>query len=266
MAGLLGGIAAGLGSMKPKAVKKPNPMEGGGSFKGGIQGQGTQLSAGQQVPYTNPFGGGGLAGALQGAFDDTTNEFNTAINQQVSPGNGQFGQFGQYLQNLAMNPQGFGDDLIRKQMTRLAERNAGVTANQQRTARDSGGRNFSSFSDVLANISGEGAKRLNEAELDFLLQDAGLKSNSRGQGISGGVSLAQIAAQLVSQEAQFAGERERPLTDESEGQTGPGGQYDLLNAQGEINPFNEDGTPLTAFQMERARQQRIAWMQQQTGG
>lgn len=266
MAGILGGIAAGLGAMKPKVPKKPNPMEGGGSFKFGMQGNGQQLAAGTPVPYTNPYGGGGLAGALQGAFDDTTNEFQTAINQPISPSNEQFGAFGAYLQNLAMNPQGFGDDLIRKQMTRLAERNAGVTANQQRTVRDAGGRNFSSFADVLANISGEGAKRLNEAELDFLLQDAGLKSASRGQGISGGLSLAQIAAQLASQEAGFAAERERPLTDKGAGKTGPGGQFDLLNDQGEIRPFREDGTPLSAFEMERARQQRIAWMQQQTGG
>lgn len=254
-------------TQKPPVPKKPNPVEGGGTIQGGIQNNPWTMQAGQFVPYTNPFGGGGLAGALQGAYNNTTSEFNSAINQGMGPTDPRFGAFGGFLQNLAMNPQGFGTALGQRQLTRLAERNAGVTANQQRALRDSAGaggfRNSSSFADVLQNISGEGAKRLNDAELDFLLQNEALAQQQRATGVSGGLGLTNISAALAQMAAQFAADRERPLIDEGQGKTGKGGQFDLLNDRGEIIPFRADGTPLTAFEMERARQQRVAWMQQQ---
>lgn len=265
----------GLGAMTPKLPTKwptlkaptsPNPVEGSGGFKFGMQGQGQQLQAGIPVPYTNPFGGGGLAGALQGAFDDTTSEFNQALGSTMSPNDPRFGGLGGILMQMAANPQGFGGDVMNKIRTRLAEREAGTRENQLRTLGDAGGRNFASFGDVGANIRGASAQRLSEAELQAEIQDALLRQTSRGQGISGGVNLASILAGLNSQAAQFAAGRQRPLIDDSEGKTGPGGQFDLLNENGEMLNFHEDGTPLTAFERERQRQQRIAWMQQQTGG
>lgn len=255
---------------KAPVPRKPNPVEGGGSIAFGMQGTGTPLhGAGIPVGYTNPFGGGGLAGAMQGAYNDTTNEFNQAINQNIGPGDPRFGAFGAFLQKMAMNPQGFGTQLGQRQLTRLAERNAGVTANQQRALRDSAGaggfRNSSSFADVLQNISGEGAKRLNDAELDFLLQNEALAQSQRQTGVSGGLNLAQIAAQLASQQAGFAAERERPLTEQGLGQTGEGNQFDLLDENGFPRQFREDGTPLSAFERERQRQQLIAYRQQYGG-
>lgn len=252
---------------KPKMPTKPNPVEGGGGVKGGIQGNPWTSQMGIPVSplMSNPFGGGGLAGALQGAFDDTTSEFNQAIGSSMSPNDPRFGQLGGFLQNLAINPQGFGGDVMNKIRTRLAEREAGTRENATRTVGDMGGRNFSSFGDVLANIKGASAQRLSEAELQAEIQDAMLRQTARGQGISGSVSLASLIAGLNSQAAQFAAGRQRPLIEGGQGQTGPGGQFDLLNENGEIMPFREDGTPLSAFEQERARQQRIAWMQQQGG-
>lgn len=251
----------------PKKPRIPQQVEGGGGFNAGIQGNPWTSGIGIPVGMGSPFGGGGgLAQALQGAYDDTTSEFNSAIGSSMAPNDPRFGGFGSFLQNLAMNPEGFGGDVMNKIRTRLAEREAGTRENASRTVSDMGGRNFSSFGDVLANIKGASAQRLSEAELQAEIQDAMLRQTSRGQGISGSVNLANILAGLNSQAAQFAAGRQRPLIDESQGKTGPGGQFDLLNENGEMLSFNADGTPLSAFDRERQRQQRLAWMQQQAGG
>ena len=249
--------------VQPWKPKKPTPVEGGGTLNAGIQNNPWTMKAGIPLGQTPLYGGGGLSGALQGAYNDTTNEFNQAIGGNLAPNDPRFGGFGAMLQNLATNPQGFGPDVMKRIMTRLAEREAGVRGNSERAIRDAGGQNFSSFGDVLANMQGQSASRLSEAELNAEIQDAMLRQTSRGQGISGGVSLANILAGLNSQQASFAANRQRPLIEA--GGTGPGGKYDLLNESGEMINFHEDGTPLSAFERERQRQQRMAWMNSQGG-
>ncbi len=246
-----------------------NPVEGGGGIfntgrtpQGGLGFGQQQMEFGIPVGYTPLFGGGGINEALMNAFNDTTNEFNSAIGGNLAPNDPRFGAFGAALQNLVTNPQGFGGERMKQIMTRLAERESGLREGQRRTVENAGGRNFSSFADVLANQQGQSAQRLNEAELNAFLQDALLQSQNRGQGIQGGTALAGILASLNSQAAQFAANRHRPLTDPGAGGTGPGNQFDLLNENGEMINFNPDGTPLSAFDRERQRQQRIAWMTQ----
>jgi hypothetical protein len=207
-------------------------------------------------------GGGApdLGAAAQQAFQDAMRDFDTEINRDIGPE--RFGALGQALLGRSVNPKGFGDEIMQRQMTRLSEREASVRESgmgQLATMRGAPSR----IESVRNALRGESASRLSSAELDLLTQDAMLAAQNKGIDVPAAVQLALADAGLAQSAAMFKGSVHRPLTGgggmQPDGSLLGAGGAPLIRADGSINvgdPKNRLPGESLADQIRREAQER----------
>lgn len=254
-----------------KAPKVPrNPFQG----SAGGYGEGNPFGVGSSGPSQ---GGhyGGFGGEQGPSFADTKAAFEQTMGdvrgQLTGPTDlSRFGALGGAAMNGVLNPQGFGPEILQRQMTRLAEREAGMREAQMRTLQNRAGSGgfarSTSYNDVAQNMRGQSAGRLNDAELALLMQDAQLKGTNRESALRAALGLTGAEQGYRSQFADILANIQRPLPQGGQGMGGgtplPGAApgYMFINARGEPLPFHPDGTPLTDFERQQALQERQRWM------
>ena len=215
-------------------------------------------------------GGGPSFGDTKAAFDQTVGDVRGQLGGSADLS--RFGALGGAAMQGVLNPQGFGDDVLRRQMTRLAEREAGLRESGLRgLSNRAGATGFgqsASALDVGANMRGQSAGRLGDAELNLLMQDAQLKRSSQADMLRAALGLTGEERGYRSQLADFFANVQRPLGGGGAGGgqqfAGTGGKMPKLNEQGRPTGTYEDGTPLDDFGWQQAWKMRQAW--EQTGG
>ena len=224
-------------------------------------------------------GGGGGNGGGQPSFADTKAAFEQTMGDVRGQLGGnvdlnRFGALGGAAMNGVLNPQGFGDEIMQRQMTRLGEREAGMRESQLRTLQNRAGAGgfarSTSYNDVAQNMRGQSAGRLNDAELALMMQDAQLKGSNRESALRAALGLTSSEQGYRSQFADILANIQRPLPQGGQGGgTGlPGAAqgYKFINERGEPLPFHPDGTPLTDWERQQALIERQRWMMEQGGG
>lgn len=241
------------------------PSSGGGQF-----GVGSAPGASQGWNYG---GGGGEQGP---SFADTKQAFDQTVGDvrgQLTGGAdlGRFGALGGGVMQGFSNPQGFGDEVKRRALTRISEREAGLREQGLRGLQNSAGAGgfarSTSYNDVGQNIRGQSAGRINDAELQLEMQDAGLRNQKYSESLRAALGLQGIEQGYRSQLADILANIQRPLGESVGGGGGglPGAAqgYKFINARGEPLPFHPDGTPLTDRERQQAMIERQRFLQGQ---
>lgn len=213
------------------------------------------------------FGGGGDQGPSFGEMRDVFNQTTDDVRGQLG-GNvdlGRFGALGGAIMGGITNPQGFGDDVLTRMRTGAGEREAGLRESllrglQNRAGATGFGRSASALG-VGADIRGQSAQRLAQANLGIDTEDARMKRQSQADMIRAALGLTGEERGYRSQLADFFANVQRPV---GGGPGGGGGEplpgaaegYRFINDRGEPLPFHPDGTPLTDAEWQEAFKER----------
>lgn len=219
--------------------------------------------------------GGGMGGGEQGpsfaqtkaAFDQTVGDVRGQLSGGVDLG--RFGALGGGVMQGFQNPQGFGDEVKRRALTRISEREAGLREQGLRTLQNQAGAGgfarSTSYNDVGQNMRGQSAQRINEAELGLEMQDAGLKNQRYSEALRAALGLTGVEQGYRSQLADILANVQRPLGEDVGGGGLPGAAqgYKFINERGEPLPFKPDGTPLSDWERQQAMLERQRFLMEQ---
>lgn len=227
----------------------PPPPTGGG---------GIGVGSGQQVPppsfpgidFLNQTGGprpggniniipGGGGGRFGGggtgiSFEDVLEALNAqegkvrgALGGPLGIESGQFGQLGQTLMDLLLNPRGFGEEALTAARTRIAEREAGVREGgfrrlSQASSRAGFGGGRAGDVALRESLRGQSGQRITDAEIALDFQNAQLQQQNLQAALQAALGTANISAGQQQQLAQILASAFNPLALEG-GQFGEGG-------------------------------------------
>jgi hypothetical protein len=155
-----------------------------------------------------------LGAITQEQFEAAMADFDKEIGRDIGPG--RFGAFGAAMGARAIQGQGFGDAIMKRILTRLAEREAGVRAAGQNDlanvmARGGLAGNTSAAEALRQSLVAQSSSRLSSAELDAEIQDAMLRKQDEASARQAALGLTGIDADLAKAAALFKGSIPRPL-------------------------------------------------------
>lgn len=258
----------GWGISKPRIPSPYQQQEGGWMGTGG-EGQRYGVGQGGGVSQGWNQGGGGFEqgpsfAAMREAFNQTVGDVRGQLTGPTDLG--RFGALGGTVQQGFTNPQGFGDAIKQRAMTRIAEREAGLREqglrNLQNSAGSGGFARSTSYNDVGQNIRGQSAGRIADAELGLEMQDAALRNQNYGENLRAALGLTGVEQGYRSQLADILANIQRPIGEDvgAGGLPGAAPGYKYINARGEPLPFHPDGTPLTDRERQAAMLERIQFL------